>query len=169
MRRIVVAVCLVLLSSAPVAARMYQWQNPTTGTTQLAGTPPAWYRSPQGGPRVWVFDNNQLVDDTGIAVSDEQRAALQAEAFGRGAPQEPPAAQQAPPAAAPDDKAAPDSATQAATSAPAAPLVKLDSPTAGKAEALKALIDAWDQRQLDQARSLLEMVPSTAPPAPAKR
>ena len=169
MRRIVVAVCLVLLSSAPVAARMYQWHNPTTGTTQLAGTPPAWYRSLRGGPRVWVFENNQLIDDTGIAVSDQQRAALQAEAFGQGAPHEPAAAQQAPPAAVQNDKTAPDSATPAATSVPAAPLVKADASTAGKAEALKALIDAWDQHQLDQARSLLEMVPTTAPPAPAKR
>ena len=31
--------------------------------------------------------------------------------------------------------------------------------TSDKAAALKSLIDAWDQRQLDQARSLLEMLP----------
>ncbi len=82
MRPTLVFICVCCLSIAPVAARMYQWHNPATGTTQLSGTPPAWYRSSDPGPRVFVFENNQLVDDTGITVSDAQREALRAEAFG---------------------------------------------------------------------------------------
>ena len=37
-----------------------------------------------------------------------------------------------------------------------------------KAASLKALIDAWDQRQLDQARSLLEMLPADKQATPAQ-
>ncbi|MBT7951635.1 MAG: hypothetical protein HN764_08430 [Gammaproteobacteria bacterium] len=40
-----------------------------------------WYRSADGGPRVFVFDNSKVIDDTGIAVSDEQREHLRQKAF----------------------------------------------------------------------------------------
>jgi len=46
-------------------AQMYQWNDPETGTTQLSGKPPAWYRSVEGGPRVFVFNRGKVVDDTG--------------------------------------------------------------------------------------------------------
>ena len=164
MRRVLVSICVALLSTAPAAARMYQWRNTASGTTQLSGTPPAWYRSSEHGPRVYVFENNQLVDDTAIAVSTEQREALHAQAFGLppnagGAREDAPAA----------DK---PTLTKPATAAdniiiPPAPAVA--SATAGKAAALKALIDAWDQHQLDQARSLLDMLPAVDKPAPAPR
>jgi len=167
MRRILVSICLCCLSIAPVAARMYQWQNPATGTTQLSGTPPAWYRGSERGPRVFVFENNQLVDDTGIGVSDAQREALRAEAFGaaeftdhdkHGAPDlDAPRAAIVTPVAPPAPAAV----------APQAPATNVDASTAGKAAALKALIDAWDQHQLDQARSLLEMLPAGGTTAPA--
>ena len=62
-------------------AQMYQWNDPETGTTQLSGKPPAWYRSVEGGPRVFVFNRGKVVDDTGIDVSDEQRIALRTNAF----------------------------------------------------------------------------------------
>lgn len=62
---------------------MYQWADPETGTTQLSGKPPVWYRSVEGGPRVFVFNRGKIVDDTGITVSDEQRVSLRTNAFVR--------------------------------------------------------------------------------------
>jgi hypothetical protein len=64
-----------------VQAQMYQWADPETGTTQLSGKPPAWYRSAEGGPRVFVFNRGKIVDDTGIEVSDEKRNSLRTKAF----------------------------------------------------------------------------------------
>lgn len=74
---------LVLLIAAmqPVAARMYQWVDPASGRTQLSGTPPAWYRSGGDNPRVFVFENGHLVDDTGIAVKDAERRRLRQKAL----------------------------------------------------------------------------------------
>jgi len=66
-----------------VQAQMYQWTDPDTGTTQLSGKPPAWYRSAEGGPRVFVFNRGKVVDDTGIDISDEQRIRLRIKAFVR--------------------------------------------------------------------------------------
>lgn len=80
MTRLVFLLLGVMLAM-PSAARMYQWADPNTGTPQMSGTPPAWYRSGWGGPRVRVFDNGRIVDDTVIAVSDEQSRALREEAF----------------------------------------------------------------------------------------
>lgn len=152
MRRLLVSLCLCSLSITPAAARMYQWRSPATGTTQLSGTPPAWYRAVEGGPRVYVFDANRLVDDTGIAVSDEQRRALRAAAFGE---VEAPA-----PAPTPAPTAAATAAQPSDALAPVAP-VETPPPEAGdQAAALKALIEAWDQRQVDQARAVLEAAPA---------
>jgi len=64
-----------------VQAQMYQWTDPESGTTQLSGKPPAWYRSVEGGPRVFVFNRGKIVDDTGIKISDEQRISLRTKAF----------------------------------------------------------------------------------------
>ncbi len=61
---------------------MYQWIQPHTGTVQLAGAPPPWYRSGQAGPRVVVFEHGRLVDDTQIAVPEERRMELRRQAFG---------------------------------------------------------------------------------------
>jgi len=74
-------IILCLCSSAPVAARMYQWVDPESGTTQLSGKPPPWYRSGDRGPRVYVFDNGKVIDDTGIRVSDSERERLRHEAL----------------------------------------------------------------------------------------
>jgi hypothetical protein len=60
---------------------MYQWVEPGVDTTQLSGKPPAWYRSTAGGPRIFVFENGRLIDDTGIEVSDEVRQRMRQEAF----------------------------------------------------------------------------------------
>jgi hypothetical protein len=60
---------------------MYQWVDPDTGTTQLSGKPPVWYRSAQGGPRVFVFENGKVIDDTGLAVSGGEQERLRQQAF----------------------------------------------------------------------------------------
>lgn len=73
------AIALVLAVSAE--ARMYQWVNPNSGTVQLSGAPPSWYRNDEGGPRVLVFDGGHLIDDTAIEVSDDERQALRGDAF----------------------------------------------------------------------------------------
>ncbi|HSR62130.1 MAG TPA: hypothetical protein VLN56_01840 [Gammaproteobacteria bacterium] len=70
-----------ILFTTNVDARMYQWTDEDTGTTQLSGKPPAWYRSDQGGPRVFVFEKNRIIDDTAIEVSDGERERLRQEAF----------------------------------------------------------------------------------------
>lgn len=64
-----------------VEARMYQWVNPGTRSPQLSGTPPSWYRSEQGGPRVRVYDSGNLVDDTAIALPRAQAQDLRDAAF----------------------------------------------------------------------------------------
>ncbi len=71
---------LVLLASV-ADARMYQWVDPATGSVQMSGTPPTWYRSAWGGPRVQVFDRGNVVDDTSIALTDDQNQAMRDEAF----------------------------------------------------------------------------------------
>ena len=75
--------CLMILLffSQAVQAEMYQWDDAETGTTQLSGKPPAWYRSVEGGPRIFVFNHGKIEDDTGIDVSDQQRIALRTNAF----------------------------------------------------------------------------------------
>ena len=77
-RIIIISMAII---SLPTEARMYQWVDSETGTTQLSGKPPAWYRSGQTGPRIFVFERGQLVDDTGIKVSEEQRGLLRQRSF----------------------------------------------------------------------------------------
>lgn len=67
--------------SIPAQARMYQWNDPDSGTTQLSGKPPAWYRSDMGGPRIIVFDKGRIIDDTNIKVSDDERESLRIRAL----------------------------------------------------------------------------------------
>jgi hypothetical protein len=79
------ALCALLLTSALVPvladARMYQWVSPGTGAVRLSGQPPPWYRGARDGPRVRVFDNGNLVDDTAIALPRAQREELREAAF----------------------------------------------------------------------------------------
>ncbi len=72
---------LLLFTTLSVEARMYQWLDADTGTTQLSGKPPTWYRSDQAGPRIFVFDAGKIVDDTGIKVSEEHRELLRQRAY----------------------------------------------------------------------------------------
>ena len=152
MRSSVIMLCL--LWALPVAARMYRWTNPDTGTAQLAGAPPAWYRAAHGGPRVLVFERGQLIDDTSIQVSEVQRESLRSDAFGTPATSPARIGSAAVPAAHPEPTVPP-------ALAPTHTPVPAEASSAAKASVLKAMIDAWDQRQLDQARSLLELVPDT--------
>ena len=79
----IAAVVLVsgLSFSLKTEARMYQWIDPVTGSIQMSGKPPAWYRGSWEGPRVRVLENGLLVDDTSIEVSEDQMQALREEAF----------------------------------------------------------------------------------------
>lgn len=72
---------ILLLFSQHSLARMYQWVEPDSGTTQLSGKPPSWYRSGESGPRVLVFEKGRLVDDTDIELSREARRELRKRAF----------------------------------------------------------------------------------------
>jgi len=80
MLRILITVAFIVLSFA-ADARMYQWLDPDNGTTQLSGKPPVWYRSGEVGPRVFVFENGKIIDDTGISVSDTERESLRQQAL----------------------------------------------------------------------------------------
>ena len=77
----IVLIILFSIITLVAEARMYQWVEPGVETTQLSGKPPAWYRSVDGGPRVFVFENGRLIDDTAIDVSDEVRQRMRKEAF----------------------------------------------------------------------------------------
>ena len=73
---------LFALLYCPVAqARMYQWIDPDSGTTQLSGKPPVWYRSNEKGPRIIVIENGKVIDDTSIKVSDDIRVILRQRAY----------------------------------------------------------------------------------------
>lgn len=155
----------LLILTTPAAARMYQWESPASGRVQLSGAAPPWYRAAVQGPRVLVFENGQLIDDTAHAVTEPRRVALREAALG----------------AATATTTAPEGVRDAdvrLAAPPAPPVTRLpdDAPAipaskpvreAAKAAELKALIDAWDAQQLEAARSLLDLVPATeaAPPA----
>ena len=72
---------LLLTYSTCISARMYQWVDPNSGSTQLSGKPPMWYRSTESGPRVFVFEKSKIIDDTGISVSDSERERLRQQAY----------------------------------------------------------------------------------------
>ncbi len=80
MKKILLFILLLQVSTVALA-RMYQWVDPDTGTTQLSGKPPSWYRSEAGGPRVFVFENGRLVDDTGIVLSAMENERLRQQAL----------------------------------------------------------------------------------------
>jgi len=79
-RKILLFVLLLQISSVAVA-RMYQWTDPDTGTTQLSGKPPSWYRSGDTGPRVFVFENGRVIDDTGISLPESENERLRQDAL----------------------------------------------------------------------------------------
>ena len=153
---VVRALCATLLPllAASASARMYQWVDPRSGTVQLSGAAPAWYRGAQSGPRVFVFENGRLVDDTARAVAPDQAAALRAGAFGT---TEPATATLSPhsPLRAPMFEAPP---------AAAVPAPEEDSTSARIAE-FKALLEAYDQTQAAAARDALDDADAVLAPA----
>lgn len=162
MRKLIPLLILLLSVSAPVAARMYQWVDSDTGNVRMSGDPPPWYRNGRNGPRVLVFENGRLIDDTAVPLSPEQRKAVRETAFHdadlrreqeavrmleRAALREARRREESnrPEAGQP---VTPDSTT---TEAPppeddrASP--PADAPEAAMVEQLKALLSEWDQQQ----------------------
>ena len=74
-------VFVLLMLPTMLEARMYQWTDSDTGTTQLSGKPPGWYRTQHPGPRIFVFENGRIIDDTGIKVSKEHQELLRQRAY----------------------------------------------------------------------------------------
>jgi hypothetical protein len=79
--KILLIILPLLLISLFAQARMYQWVDPDTNTTQLSGKPPYWYRNGEPGPRVIIFDNGKVIDDTGIPVSDVENEKFRQQAL----------------------------------------------------------------------------------------
>lgn len=188
MRTIIVTLALGLILTATAEARMYQWSDPATGTVQLSGTPPAWYRGAAPGPRTFVFDDGQLVDDTAIPVSELQRRALREQAFGAAnsaelAPGESPGEWPAESGGdagalhhtlsraldAGIDIEAAAAEVRAEQARAAAARAAADVDVAERVTQLKALIEAWDQQRLEAARALIESLPEAAPDAAWER
>jgi hypothetical protein len=161
---------VLALCAASAHARLYRWVSPDTGITQLSGKPPLWYRSPDGGPRVRVYDDGRLVDDTAVAVPEERRQALRDAAFRQLSEQreqtqalrtldravrrrtltQPRSAsrQPAPQGSALQAAAAQTAPVAAAPPAPTKPAEHLDPATVRQ---LKALITDWDQRDAGES------------------
>jgi hypothetical protein len=164
----------VLCVVVPAQARMYQWINPSSGNTQLSGNPPTWYRSPQGGPRVLVFERGKAIDDTAIVVPEGTRDELRSQAFqaqesARAAttPLEVSAEGEAETAAADSTAAEAGGSEQDARKSASDDLTEMDADTVGR---LKDIISAWDRMKLEQAKELIRGAapnePNTPPQAP---
>jgi hypothetical protein len=156
---------VLVVAYAAAEARMYQWTNPQSGHTQLSGKPPAWYRGTTPGPRVQVFDNGKLVDDTATSVSDAERMALRGQALqelaNRPKPPSPVAAQPAEVLSSEPDAGlsaalkallAPERSKPSTDGAAKAPPAR----EADAAERLKAIIADWEKSKTERAKSLLE-------------
>lgn len=171
--RSVFAVCIaaatLMIVTKDADARMYQWTNPDTGRVQLSGSPPAWYRGVHSGPRVFVFDNGELIDDTAVPVQETQRLELRFEAFGATTDS---FAEAQPAANASDLRAALEKAAESgvdidAVTSEFAEEQRLEAEAdeerqadaSAKADSLKALLEAWDLKQLEEARALLDLLP----------
>ncbi|MGH7462488.1 MAG: hypothetical protein ACREMA_15885 [Longimicrobiales bacterium] len=167
----------MLLLAPAATARMYQWVDPETQTTQLSGTPPTWYRSEGRGPRVVVFDKGQVIDDTGIRISDPERDQLRQEAFIR-AEQDRQAAEQkllqAKQLKAVFDRQQRGEDDEAAEELPLpelpeelGPEASTEAPedTGPTPEQLRALIEQWEQSRARNARQLVESSPTPPPDA----
>src|SRR5690606_32363253 len=163
---------LLFLACAQAAeARMYQWIDPDTRTTQLSGKPPTWYRSPEGGPRVLVFERGRMVDDTARPVSESERQRLREEALVRAEQDQ--AAIEARLAEARRmqlllrERAAEEEFDLEPVAVKAQPL-----PTRGRGEsddtmeAMRALVEKWDELRAARARQMLDQAeeqPATRP------
>lgn len=149
---------LFVLASTPVAARMYQWDDPDTGTPQLSGKPPWWYRGDEPGPRVFVIENGKVVDDTSVAVPDAQRQLLRQEAFQRAeddearfrAKLEEAQRMRSGQSAEPDVAAVPEQAPATET-AEAEPV----DASAAEADSMRALVEEWERIREETAKKVI--------------
>ena len=153
---VVLAACLGLAPGAQ--ARLYQWVNPASGTVEMSGRPPPWYRSAEaGGPRVQVYERGRLVDDTVIPLPDAERQAIRDTAFAEFEARqhqealrrlERTARRDAAQRQAEEDRRAREDEAQAGlapTEDTGAPVPEaLDQDTVDR---LKAIIQAWDRQQ----------------------
>jgi hypothetical protein len=163
---------MLLFIAQAADARMYQWLDPATGTTQFSGKPPSWYRSGADGPRVFVFDNGQLIDDTAIEVTDNQREALRLDAIATADAEEQAAilererkleALRAVMEPAPEpfeaDVSLPSEVTATQSAAPAAGASDAAAVQGADEETMKQLkeiVEAFERSRTEQARSVLE-------------
>lgn len=134
-------VALGLMAASPglSAARMYHWVDQNTGSVQLAGKPPPWYRSLLAGPRVRVYEHGKVIDDTAFAAPSSAPANNSASSMP--APRSVPHRDPAAPSSAEDPEHTGRDFTQAVT-------------TAEQVEEFKALLEAWDRAQVVQAQPM---------------
>ena len=176
MRKLLITLVSILILTGAAEAWMYQWTNPASGTVQLSGTALSWYRNFEKGPRGFVFENGELIDDTEVQVAETQRLQLSAAAFEstdgdisieeeaeNNAKELHAAMEKATEFGVDVGAVAGDFAEEQAASASSSE--DIADEFSDKATALRALIDAWDQRQLEQARSLIDLLPQQAKPA----
>jgi len=161
---LLLGVATAVIYASHVEAHMYQWTNASTGTVQLSGSPPAWYTSARSGPRLFVFDNGALIDDTKVLVSEELRQRLRSSAFELIDI----ADSDATPTATESEDELRDTLENATREGIDVNAVA-EAFTAEKREGesdegmveqtvaeLKALLDAWDSRRLIEAQTLLQ-------------
>ncbi len=151
-----VGLLLILVLLAPLSqARMYQWVNPVSGSTQLSGKPPSWYRRVGDGPRVIVFEKGKIVDDSATWVPEWQRDRLRAEAFGL-SPEIPDEAgglkelAQKLKEIADSEQFLGSLVEQAEEQEQ-----KKEEPAQSTVEQLKAVIAAWDKLKIEQAKTVV--------------
>lgn len=161
-------------------ARMYQWVNPQSGHTQLSGRPPAWYRSGEQGPRVFVLENGKVIDDTSVPVGEEQRVLLREDAF-RVYGEEAAARRSAVTEAATEQPGEQAAAEEGGITVPAQRAVNQDfgagtasaeavPPAAPASESpdeaiarLKSIIELYDRQKTEEAKRALEQGGGTPP------
>ncbi len=162
---------LSLLFGTIVQARMYQWVDPASDTTQLSGTPPTWYRSAEGGPRTFVIEKGQIIDDTAIKISDEQRNLLRQRAYLKVEEDRTAAAQKALEAEKlkaafaiePDEKITMEQQIDTSEEVVEEVASEVDETTESKedadeqtAEEMRAKIEDWENKRTDEAKKLLD-------------
>ena len=159
----------LVIVPVPVAARMYEWVDPGTGTTHWSGRPPAWYRGSQRGPRVLVFDGGRLIDDTAWRVPDAERDVLRTQAFAP-EPESPTPTADAPAEGVDAEPPSPIEAAGLKATPVEGPKAGAEVPLPGVDQAtierLKAIIGEWDRRQTEEAKRFLEGPAVGAPGGP---
>lgn len=129
------------VAAADADGRLYAWRAPDSGRDHLSGVAPPWYRDGSEGPRVRVYENGLLVDDTAITVPEATRSALRARALGRAAP-----------------TSAVRVDTPGDTAAPKAPAGAGDTgiaETPVSAAAMRERLEYWDRLRAREARSVV--------------